>query len=782
MSGLAASETTGMSAGAETLRRTVAVVDMVGYSSIARILEENISAVSVSDLNKQIQTFMMRSLAQLPDPKGYSVFATTGDGIIVLFERADDAHRFAYQVHLLAREHNERRTESTAQRWFRVGIATGELSPNPDPTLGAEYAGTTIANAVRLESAARAGEIVADAASFAGLSDKLKSLYGKDETVKGKREERFLVRRCVATPRGKDAGKFLGPLMTRRVVIGSGATVLGGAALTAWLGKSAIERWTHPLPAKRFVAVVGWPFPTDAHVVSTITAAVDAISNELARAEAVDSNFYITSHHVGKDVTTMAQLNDIRESVGANLILAVSGTVQHKAIDLALHVVDPATSRMLRQETLSTALDAQLSLPAKAVQTAAELLNITHYQPDAQRTAAGTYNTDAYNAFQAAQALRQQPNDEGLEQAIAKYQEAVSLDPNYAKAYAELAWAYCRFYYLHKNPSALTLAENNCASAIALDPDLVAGHTSYAAVLGYRGDREGAFRETATALALDPTNARTLVGQAESYGTYNRWADAEESFSRALRIRPNDWHARQELGSLYNDEGKYGKALDEFLAVTLEVTRFAIGFANVGVIYRQLGKLDDAIRYVTQALELSPSSSIASVMAEVLRAGAKYVEAIEFAKKATALNEEDSDAWFELGDCSSCVPGGESAAKAAYRKSASLLESELQTNPTEGPSWMSLALAQVKAGLPVDASALLDRAEKTYAGDMDSQLRKVRILELIGRREDALTVVRACLDRVGTHLDRGAIIFQIKTRLDMGSLLKDPRFISMAQA
>ena len=558
----------------------------------------------------------------------------------------------------------------------------------------------------------------------------------------------------MVTTRGKDAGKLLGPLMTRRVVIGSGATVLGGAALTAWLGRPTLERWMHPLPAKRFVAVVGWPFPTDEHVAATITAAVDAISNELARAEAVDSNFYITSHHVGKDVTTMAQLNDIRESVGANLILAVSGTVQHNAVDLALHVVDPATTRTLRQETISAALDEKLSLPAKAVQTAAALLNISHYQPDAQRTAAGTYNNDAYNAFQAAQALRQQPNDTGLEQAIAKYQEAVALDPNYAKAYAQLAWAYCRYYYLHRNPSVLTLAIENCVHATDSDPQEVLAFLARGAVLEYRGDRDGAIRETGKALAIDPMDARTLVTQGELFTKCNRWADAEESFGRVIRLRPNYWWAHNELGVLYSFEGAYPKALDEFGAATVEVSKSAIAFDNLGLTHLQLGNRDEAVINLAKSIELQQTSDAAGDMAKALRAGAKYSEAIE---------------------CYSSLPNGQNEAKSAYRKSAALKEADLQTNPTDGPGWMALALARIKAGSVLEVPQLLDKAEKNCDDDIDSQLRKSRILELLGRRDEALSTALRCLSRGGTK-------FQLETVDDLEPLLKDPRFEMMLKA
>ena len=207
------------------LRKTVAVVDMVGYSSIARLLEQNISAASVSELNKQIQTFMTRALEQLPPAllppaQACTVVARTGDGIILLFDSVDAAHSFAVSVHRFAKEHNDQRTESTAQRWFRVGIATGEVSATLRTGASDEYAGTTIANAVRLEAAAEAGEVMMDDVSFAELSPELRPLYGPEEIVQGKRDESFRVRRYVATP--------------RVVPIGGGPTGTASAGVRSW--------------------------------------------------------------------------------------------------------------------------------------------------------------------------------------------------------------------------------------------------------------------------------------------------------------------------------------------------------------------------------------------------------------------------------------------------------------------------------------------------------------------------------------------------------------------
>lgn len=185
--------------------KTVVELDLVGYSDVSRELEQHLGPEVVARFNEQIQEFVDTSLKSAAIARAEVVIATTGDGTILAFNRANDAHVFAVGLHRCVQEHNKRCQIVSAQRWFRTGIATGELYQSAN---GA-YAGTVIATAVRLETAARPGEIVADAATFSQLPRELQALYGREEQIAGKRAERFAARRCAVIPYAgpKPAGK-----------------------------------------------------------------------------------------------------------------------------------------------------------------------------------------------------------------------------------------------------------------------------------------------------------------------------------------------------------------------------------------------------------------------------------------------------------------------------------------------------------------------------------------------------------------------------------------------
>ena len=136
-------------------RTTVVELDLVGYSDVSRTLEENVGVEVVARFNEQIQGFVDAGLRAASAERQQVVKAKTGDGAILCFARPEQAHRFAAGVHEATRAHNESKTVGSAQRWFRIGIATGNLHSETREGGTEEIAGIVIANAVRLEAAAR---------------------------------------------------------------------------------------------------------------------------------------------------------------------------------------------------------------------------------------------------------------------------------------------------------------------------------------------------------------------------------------------------------------------------------------------------------------------------------------------------------------------------------------------------------------------------------------------------------------------------------------------------
>ena len=558
---------------------------------------------------------------------------------------------------------------------------------------------------------------------------------------------------------------------TRRQFVGMTTAAACSFAVAGWLERDRLYNLTHPLPQKRFVALLPWPKTSDSEVAPMLTGVLTAIKGELARLEAFDRNLYVTSpEDANQDLSSAVHLNDVCEPLGANLALAAAGGSKAGIFHLDLRLLDPATSHPVRQSRVTCALRDITSLPAKAVDASRKLLNLDHDVPAGSSLVPGTQSVAAYTAFQMAESLMKQPNDTGLDAAIEKYKDAVELDPNFAQAYAMLAKAYNHLWGLRGDSGSLDLARANATRALELDPDSSDGHLGLAVVLDETGDERSALAEIAKVLNRDRANSRALLYQAEIFSKLNRWTEAEDSYKGAARARPNFWGNYNGLGVLYHQEGKLTDAVRAFRDASAAAPAHVRPLSNLGLEYLQTGNIAAAKEALSRALALAPNSDdVLAATSALLRCQARFADALPYALKATEANPDEDANWLELGECYSSLAARQSEAKDAYAQAAKGTERYLQTNQNDGSRWMLLALCKAKSGNLKEAESLMQKAASLPSGDLDSQLYRARILELLGQRDAAINTFKACFAK-------GATEVQVALFPDMQALRKDPRY------
>jgi class 3 adenylate cyclase len=191
--------------------KVIVVIDLSRYSDICNQLEQQLDVTAVSALNRQIKRVIDLALADAGVSADGLPCKGTGDGAIIALDTAELGSTFAEMLHLQAARHNQGKGVDLAQRHFRVGIWSGKIVLQPQPggkgqPVSFDFAGTAIANAVRLEGACKTGEVLISADTWANLPPPARHLYGREEIVKGKRNEVFPAhRRRVTDPAPWDA-------------------------------------------------------------------------------------------------------------------------------------------------------------------------------------------------------------------------------------------------------------------------------------------------------------------------------------------------------------------------------------------------------------------------------------------------------------------------------------------------------------------------------------------------------------------------------------------------
>ena len=207
----------------------------------------------------------------------------------------------------------------------------------------------------------------------------------------------------------------------------------------------------------------------------------------------------------------------------------------------------------------------------------------------------GTTNPEAYNAFLLGRQLHSQGTVDGWRQATEAYQKAISLDPRYADAYAELALSE---YFLSDETSDVALgksAEQAAQRAIDLDPRLAYGYSVRGKLrAALHLDWAGAQADDRQALALEPTNSRVLLRSADILMWVGRLEEAVATYHKAIDQDPLDDTPWANLGGALTAIGNTAAAYDTFrhaLAIrSAPTTNF-----NLAILQLVDGKARDAL-------------------------------------------------------------------------------------------------------------------------------------------------------------------------------------------
>ena len=156
-----------------------------------------------------------------------------------------------------------------------------------------------------------------------------------------------------------------------------------------------------------------------------------------------------------------------------------------------------------------------------------------------------TDNVDAYQAYLQGRYYATRPHFtyENWSRALAAWERAVELDPEFALAHAELARGHALLRFLRHDltPERLEAADAAAARALELapDPPRVRLALGYYHLWAYR-DRERALTEFERAEAGLPDNAEVFAAKAHLFEVEGRWEETLEAYERAFELSPLD--------------------------------------------------------------------------------------------------------------------------------------------------------------------------------------------------------------------------------------------------
>jgi tetratricopeptide (TPR) repeat protein len=236
---------------------------------------------------------------------------------------------------------------------------------------------------------------------------------------------------------------------------------------------------------------------------------------------------------------------------------------------------------------------------------------------------------------------------EYLSPTVESLRKAIAVDPDFAEAYAELAWVYYNSPDRH-------LAVDSARKAIELDPTV--GLAYY--VIGMRDRYYYSRQEVARAaferaVDLSPNDPTTLITAnrhlAEQSGQY---AEAIRNGKRAVAIVPNSGRVQAQLGFLFMRSGEQAAAIRQFeQAIALDPAIYTnyLDLATAEYLY---GDRNAAMVNLDRTIQIkSPGATFrADYIAYLYGLLGETEHAIEFlAQQGELLEDPQADGWETLG-------------------------------------------------------------------------------------------------------------------------------------
>ncbi len=227
----------------------------------------------------------------------------------------------------------------------------------------------------------------------------------------------------------------------------------------------------------------------------------------------------------------------------------------------------------------------------------------------------GTDNLEAYELFLRSHEVKLRFTEATTHQAIELLQQAIKLDPAFAKAWVHLGWSYDILIWSGwaESPSeTIDLAFAAANRAVALDENSSDAHTLLGSLMiNYERDHEKGIAELEKGMALNPNGADSHAIAAFFLPYVERNKEAVAAIEKAMRLNPYppDWYYSA-LGAAYLAAERYP---DSIAASRECVTRLPDHMmCNLRLIlgYMATGRKNEARTQTQEVLRIDPEFSV----------------------------------------------------------------------------------------------------------------------------------------------------------------------------
>jgi tetratricopeptide (TPR) repeat protein/tRNA A-37 threonylcarbamoyl transferase component Bud32 len=475
--------------------------------------------------------------------------------------------------------------------------------------------------------------------------------------------------------------------------------------------------------------------------------AIGVAENLITRLAALQSITVLSRSVVNDALSRTSDVVAVARELDATYL--VDGSVQESGerLRIDLRLVEPDGS-VIWAENVQGNFSEVFDLQTRLTSAVAQALSVRLSGADRVSLAdQSTSNAAALAAYWQGRTLLERRDITGnAKAALSAFDEAVSLDPNFADAHAgrgEVLWS----LYLDSREAELARAALEAGTtALRLDPNRAEVRYTLAVTLAGTGQQNAAIEELQRALVLRPRfeDARIQLGLV--LARQGRIEEAIAEFKKVTDARPNYARPFVTTGFALFEAGRYAEAAAAFERVTELQPEHVVAYQQAGAAYHELGDLERALLFYEKAITVRPYAPAYSNIGTIHYSRQEYEQAAQSYQKAISLRPNARETHRNLGDAYGRL-GRTSEARRAYLEAARLAEADLAVNPRDARILASLAVYQQKLRSGPEATRRLGQALALAPTDFQVLRRAAQVYALANQPDAAVDALEAALAR-----------------------------------
>ena len=231
-----------------------------------------------------------------------------------------------------------------------------------------------------------------------------------------------------------------------------------------------------------------------------------------------------------------------------------------------------------------------------------------------------------------------------LDEAIEAYKKSISLKPDFADPYYNMANAL-------KDQGKLNEAITVYTKALSLKPNNFKAYSNIGLVLQNQGKLDEAIVAYNKSISLNPGYAEAYSNLGITFQCQGKLDEAVEAYKKSISLKPDYAETYNNLGAALHDQRKLDEAIKIYNKALLLKPDYAEAYSNLGATLKDQDNLDQAIDAYKKAISFKPNYAEAySNLGVALKDQGRLDDAIQAHKKSISLKSDYADAYNNMGN------------------------------------------------------------------------------------------------------------------------------------